>query len=520
MELQKEIEDNPWRHNFGHGPSQKGSNPIGKMFGVLVVRDKSNTLGFLAGFSGKMADSNEHKGFVPPVFNIYQEQGVFRIKEKELIALNTKIKDLELESQYVRLLKEKEVAQNRLIVIVQHEKAALKAQKQIRKEKREWAKQELNREEQMELNETLDQQSKTAQIEHKKRLKEWKQKLSELEEKLTPFEKRIKELKAKRAKESAQLQNELFASFTFLNKRGKYKSLEEIFEQTSFGVPPAGAGECAGPRLFQYAFQQNLEPICMTEFWWGKAPDSELRIHKKHYPACRGKCVPIFQHMLDGIAQEILPFKTKEARPLEVLYNDDAIIVVNKPPGLLSVPGIGPWPSVYSMLKEQYKEESSLILAHRLDMETSGILVVAKSQESYKNLQRQFLKREVRKVYEALIQCMPKEQQGTINLPLKPDILNRPWQMVCFEKGKEAITNYKVIDGKDPQRIRLELEPKTGRTHQLRIHLAHQKGLNSPIVGDELYGHVDKRLYLHAREMEFTHPTSGKKMHIKTKCPF
>ena len=319
---------------------------------------------------------------------------------------------------------------------------------------------------------------------------------------------------------SQELQLWLFHQYQLLNAHGERKDLVDIWQsyytrdrlRRKYPLPPGGTGDCCAPKLLQYAYQQGLKPVCMAEFWWGKPTKEELRQHGNYYPACRGKCKPILTWMLQGLEVDVNP-ETLGFPHLEIgtVYEDDYLLVVNKPSGLLSTPGRVEQYSVETVMQERYPGS---LIAHRLDMWTSGLLIVAKSIEVYRPLQEQFVKHEIRKRYIALLE--PSEhpqlskQSGTIKLPLRPDPMNRPRQIVDYEHGKRAITDYEFIDNE-----RVALYPQTGRTHQLRIHCAHPDGLHRPIKGDELYGTRGTRLYLHAEQIWFRHPVTNKPMHIE-----
>jgi len=336
----------------------------------------------------------------------------------------------------------------------------------------------------------------------------WQLQLDEIKSELFKFEENIEALKKERREKSAALQQQLFENYVFLNKDKQEKSLYAIFSDTVFGKPPAAAGECATPKLLQYAFLHGYTPIAMAEFWWGAPPKSEIRKHKQFYPACTGKCKPILEHMLQGIELEQNPFLDNpgQDKKLEVVYEDESFVVVNKPSGLLSVPGISVQDSVYTRLQYMFGNIEPLII-HRLDMATSGLLVVAKTKEVHKDIQRQFIKRTVNKRYTALLSTVIEQEGGEITLPLRGDLDNRPSQLVCFEFGKKAVTQWKVIERKEST-TKVYFWPLTGRTHQLRMHAAHELGLNAPIVGDDLYGTAADRLYLHAAHLEFMHPVT------------
>jgi tRNA pseudouridine32 synthase/23S rRNA pseudouridine746 synthase len=325
---------------------------------------------------------------------------------------------------------------------------------------------------------------------------------------MADFEDKIEALKKDRRERSSALQAQLFEQYVFLNKYDKKKSLQAIFADTVFGKPPAAAGECATPKLLQYAFLNGYKPIAMAEFWWGVSPKSDIRQHKQFYPACTGKCKPILQHMLEGMPVDENPLLQNpgEAHQLEIIYEDDSFVVVNKPAELRSVPGVNIDDSVYTRLKAKFDGVEPLII-HRLDMATSGLLVVAKTKDAHKQIQAHFLKRTVAKRYTALISKVIDGIEGEISLPLRGDLENRPRQLVCFDYGKKALTKWKVIQ-RNETTTKVHFWPFTGRTHQLRMHAAHELGLCAPIVGDDLYGNASDRLYLHAAHLSFVHPVT------------
>jgi tRNA pseudouridine32 synthase/23S rRNA pseudouridine746 synthase len=304
------------------------------------------------------------------------------------------------------------------------------------------------------------------------------------------------------------LQKTLFEKYQFLNQQKEEKGLLDIFNNPAI-KPPAGAGDCSAPKLLQYAFQNHLTPIAMAEFWWGISPNSEIRKHKNFYPSCQSRCKPILTHMLEGIKMDenLLLENLAEKQELKIIYEDDVIIVVNKPAEFLSVPGKGIIDSVYTRMKEKYPNATGPIIVHRLDMSTSGILVLTKTKEANKVLQSQFIKRTIKKRYVALLDGILNENNGVIHLPLRVDLDDRPRQLVDFTYGKPAETRWKVIEYKN-NKTRVHFYPITGRTHQLRVHSAHKDGLNTPIIGDDLYGKKETRLHLHAEFIEFIHPIS------------
>ena len=511
-QLQARLEIEDFNHNFGIGQSVRG-NAIGKMFGVLVVEDGSGEIGYLAAFSGKIADKNHHEGFVPPVFDILEEGGFFKKGEVELNELNRKIESIENSLEFANAIQILERLKKDSEEKINTFKALLKSEKQKRDEIRLKNIDILSQVEFEKLNEQLKNESISQQLEFKKLKKTLAEQIFDLERNTFEEHQNLKEI---RANKSARLQQAIFSKYTFLNSKKQNKSLLEIFSNTVFKVPPAGAGECAAPKLFQYAFLHDLKPICMAEFWWGMSPDSEVRVHKQFYPACRGKCEPILDHMLEGIELEDNPMlKQAKVKDLKIVFEDEWLLLVNKPADFLSVPGKKLKDSVLERIKINYPFATGPLLVHRLDMSTSGLLLVSKTEEVYKNLQKQFIQRKVKKTYIALLEGIVTEKEGSINLPLRVDLEDRPKQMICFEHGKNALTNYKVLETSN-NRTRIEFYPITGRTHQLRVHAAHHLGLKCPIVGDDLYGSKVNRLHLHAAEIEFTHPVTKEILSVQS----
>ena len=324
---------------------------------------------------------------------------------------------------------------------------------------------------------------------------------------------------------SQELQTWLFHQYQLLNARGETKDLVDVWQnyhcsariRSKFPLPPGGTGDCCAPKLLQYAYKEGLKPVCMAEFWWGESPKNLIRHHEQFYPACRGKCLPVLTWMLQGLEVDPNPEETKST-PLvpEIVYEDEAVAVVNKPSGMLSMPGRQETYSVATWAEERWPGS---MVAHRLDMSTSGIILVAKTEEAYHALQEQFTERVVKKKYLAIVEGKPQEEHGVINLPLSSDPLNRPCQVVDHEHGKQAITEYRVLATVQDYTL-LALWPHTGRTHQLRMHCAHHEGLGCPILGDELYGRKAERLYLQAQAITFVHPSTNKRMHFELPYPF
>lgn len=486
----------------------------GKMFGVLIVRTSNGQTGYLAAFSGNLCGSNSHSFFVPPVYDLLKPDGFFKIEEEQISAINHQIGQLQNCDRYLELQQKMERETVSSQQALSEARKVLKAAKEKREQRR------LHRPNENEQA-AMIRESQYQKAEFKRLERYWKEQISEIKTEMESFSSQIEALKAERRNRSAALQQKLFQQFNFLNAKGETKNLCAIFEETVQKTPPAGAGECAAPKLLQYAYLSGLSPIAMAEFWWGESPKTEIRHHGYYYPSCRGKCEPILRHMLQGLDVEPAPserYSLSQNMP-EILFEDQWLLVLHKPEGVLSVPGKSEEQSIYSLLRARYPEATGPLVVHRLDMATSGLLLAAKAQEVHRHLQAQFENRSIKKRYIALLDGILSEEEGVIDLPICPDYLDRPRQMVNEELGKTAITRYQVMDRKNGQ-TRIAFFPLTGRTHQLRVHAAHPLGLNCPIVGDELYGRKAERLYLHAEYLEFIHPVSGQRMVIEKKAEF
>ena len=554
----------------------------GKMFGVLVVEyeDESGALqrGFLAAYSGLLGGRNDWPYFVPPVFDAQQPDGHFKRTEREISAINSEIRAIENDPEYLQSVEQHEQTKKRLQAEVDAFKAEVDAAK-VRRDARRKSGEPLSEEEQAEM----IRESQFMKAELRRRRKAMEQANSTLH---IPHSTFLKSLQRKRKQMSDELQRWLFAAYRMLNAKGEERDLIDIFREYTHAMPPAGAGDCCAPKLLQYAYLHHLRPVCMAEFWWGESPASEIRHHLHYYPACRSKCLPILTHMLKGldVAPNPLAQKRHTAEP-RVLYADEYIMVVDKPAGMLSVPGKAEsvrsefsdsanisveeyfanlqLPTNSQLPTEQFtigeadnsklKIQNSKFLkaAHRLDMDTSGLLVLARTEQAYVELQRQFASRETVKRYEAVLSGVPtqnsklKTQNSSaqpsgcleaISLPLIADINDRPRQRVDMEHGKPALTLYNIVEVRavdantavayttkkvDKGRTLIHLYPKTGRTHQLRVHCAHPLGLACPILGDPLYG-IERadRMYLHAAELTFRHPVTGETMHFLSPSGF
>ena len=488
----------------------------GKMLGVLVVRDAEGQLGFLAAFSGNLAGAVQHSYFVPPVYDLLQPDGEFKRGEAAITAINHEIEQLhndatlqELRDRLQRACTERDAELERYRALMAESKLRRDEARQLGQISPE-AKQQLIAESQFQ------------KAELKRLRRRWETQINALQQQIDDKLMRIDALKQERKAMSEALQERIFRLFVVRNARGESLDLIEVFNRyygEDAGVmPPAGAGECCGPRLLQCAYLNALTPLCMAEFWYGNSPVGEVRHHGQFYPACSSKCKPILNFMLQGLDVEPNPLETASSAPIKVLYEDDWLVAVDKPTGMLSAPGKLDVESLPQLLMRERPGEQ-LHVVHRLDMATSGVLLLAKSMEMCTTLQRMFAARQVSKCYVAWLQGNVASDAGTIGLPLRPDFDHRPFQVVDEAQGKEAITRYEVVERRDGLTL-VRFYPLTGRTHQLRVHAAHRCGLNAPIVGDTLYGTPGARLMLHAQSLTFTHPVTAHRITITAPAPF
>ncbi len=474
----------------------------GKMFGVLVISDAKGGTGYLRAYSGQICGKADWQGWVPAVFDYLQPDGYFAVREAEISALNGEIKELERSPRHTldcaALAKAKEDGERR----IKEYRTFMAEQKARRVVRRASGEDE----------EALIRESQFQKAELRRLKAAVKTSLRPFEETVAAYDLKLAKLRVRRKQLSDSLQRWLFERFVMLNGKGETKNLMEIFAETPVRVPPSGTGECCAPKLLQHAFQYGYKPLAIAEFWWGKSPVGEIRHHLEFYPACQGKCAPVLEFMLQGLDVEPNPLhRQEERRELSVVYEDEWLIAVDKPAGMLSVPGKGQRLSAQEILSKKY---ASVYACHRLDMQTSGILLFAKTEEMQRTIQGMFARREIRKMYMAVLDGISdRPSSGEISLPLSPDYANRPRRRVDFEDGKAAVTHYNILYARDGRSV-VELFPHTGRTHQLRIHCAYSDGLGVPIVGDELYGRHSRRLLLNAQRMEFRHPVTGAEMRI------
>ena len=542
----------------------------GKMLGVLVCEDSRGGLCYIAAFSGNVNGQSWIEGFVPPIYDLAAPDGHFKKREAEISEINRQIEDLMASDRKMCLEKELADAVRMRDMELDAMKESMADAKRRRTEVRA----------QCSDPEILDGLIRESQHE-KAGLRRLKQALNAsvdaIMERIALFNDRIESLKKQRASMSEELQDWIFRQYIVHNYHGEESSIADIFAASAL-VPPGGTGECAAPKLLEHAFRNGLRPLAMGEFWYGKSPDSAVRSHGRFYPSCTSKCGPLLTFMLKGqyLMSGLYIDRIRETEKPIIVFEDDTILVVEKPSGMPSVPGLDGRTSLLELLSVTSSERSSFVTSsersesrhlhpvHRLDMDTSGIMVFAKTPEAAVNLRKQFEEHSVRKTYIARVSGTPSRsaeasgttpptswvpppaargvarsqkppQTGTsradhIDLPLSADYDERPRQKVDFKQGKAAHTEYKVISENSDGTADLLLYPLTGRTHQLRVHCAHHLGLGRPISGDLLYGahgvnedalkttnhpkdtalgQKPSRLCLHALSITFRHPATS-----------
>ncbi|WP_418609615.1 pseudouridine synthase [Pseudoalteromonas sp. US3C1013] len=493
----------------------------GKMFGVLVVQDEAQQLGFISAYSGQIAGIDEQLHFAPNVALKHIDDAEFSQQSQVINDINAQITALQNSDNYQQIEQQLTTARQHYEQQLIAKQQAMQVTRKQRKQQRQVASKQLNNDEFEKLKNQLAGQS----IVEKKQLQalkqQWQKRIAALEQAQLTINDEINGLKKRRKVLSKNLQKKLFAQYQFLNANGEVTDLNAIFAKLPEHTPPSGAGDCAAPKLLQYAYKHNLKPLAMAEFWWGAPPKSAIRHHLHYYPSCYSKCQPILGHMLEGLNVEDNPLLINPAqgKDLTIVYQDDDLLVVNKPAEFLSVPGINIDDSVYMRIKTQFPHASGPLIVHRLDMSTSGLLMIALNKRVHKALQKQFIERSVEKRYVALVAGNIAAESGSIELPLVLDFDDKPRQMVCYKTGKPSLTTWQVLERKN-NTTRLQLYPKTGRTHQLRVHCAHHLGLNTPIVGDTHYGEKSDRLHLHAEYLAFTHPISHERLEFEVAADF
>jgi tRNA pseudouridine32 synthase/23S rRNA pseudouridine746 synthase len=498
-----------------------GLQEAGKMMGVLVVENQDGKLGYLAAFSGKLAGETTQPYFVPPVYELERVDQFFKQETDKLDQLTKELKRLEEDAtnqtfiqKYTRIATETKQK-------LQTEKLRIQSRKKQRRIYLKEQRQLLT----VEGFKIFEGQQRQFSLNDSFFLKEYEvyveQESSDLKEQFVQLQTKIESLRTQRREDSNWLQDWLFNEYNFLNAKGENRNVKEIFKTRIPATPPAATGDCAAPKLLQYAFTNGLKPVTMAEFWYGKSPKSKVRKHGNYYPACRSRCEPVLEFMLQGMDVEDNPLLENPAidKELEIIYEDEYMLAIHKPDEFLSVPGKTITDSVQNRMKARFPNATGPMIVHRLDMSTSGIMLIAKTLEVYHDLQEQFTTRKVQKRYVAVLDGSVIVDSGFLNLPLRVDLDNRPYQLVDFEYGKSARTKYEVIERTDGT-TRVHFYPITGRTHQLRVHAAHVDGLNAPILGDDLYGKKGSRLHLHAEQITFTHPISHKRTTFSTPASF
>ncbi|MBQ4832829.1 RNA pseudouridine synthase [Pseudoalteromonas sp. MMG010] len=493
----------------------------GKMFGVLVVQNEQHELGFLSAYSGQFNATDQNIKFVEAISNMQSTDAKYRQQSDIINNINSELDQLQNSEQLSQLNTDLTKATNEFNQRLDAQHKHMQDSRSKRKKQRSEGENTLDKRSFQRLQVKLSAQS----VAEKKQLSalksEWQAKINTLKSTINEINDQIKLLQKRRKTLSKSLQKKLFSQYKFLNIKGEVKDLNAVFAPLPEHTPASGAGDCAAPKLLQYAFANNLTPIAMAEFWFGDSLKSAVRQHKNYYPACFSKCQPILAHMLDGMNVEDNPLLENPAqgKSLPIIYQDDDMLVVNKPAEFLSVPGITIEDSVYTRIKSQFPQASGPLIVHRLDMSTSGLLMVALNKRAHKALQKQFIERTVEKRYVALVEGFVEGESGTIDLPLRLDLDDKPRQLVCYEHGKPAFTTWQVVS-RENNVTRLHLHPKTGRTHQLRVHCAHKLGLNMPIVGDTHYGKLADRLHLHAEYLAFSHPITKKRLTFEVPADF
>lgn len=489
-------------HDIGSSPELSAIFAEGKMLGVLAVAygESYVNVGYLAAFSGNVGNRSMIEGFVPPIFDLMDPDGYFKGKEAEISRINDEIACIEKSSDLIRLQEHLNEAKNSLV----SETEAQKARMAIMKAERDSMRKNGTNAEQAN---TLIRQSQHEKAELRRIKAYWDVRIADISAQIATYTEQITSLKRLRKEMSDTLQEWIFRQYQVQNYKGEIHSILDIFSENGL-VPPGGTGECAAPKLLNYAFRKNLKPLAMGEFWYGKSPATAVRTQGHFYPSCTSKCGPLLGHMLNGM--NLLKENSIHGEPF-IKYEDDDIIVGYKPSGMPSVPGLTGGTSMLDWLVSA-TGCTEIESVHRLDMDTSGVMIFAKHQKAGNNIRRQFEQHSIKKTYKARLSGSGNNlhpgDRGIISIPLSPDYDERPRQKADFCHGKETITEYQIEKTLDDGSIMVIFWPKTGRTHQLRVHSAHRLGLGHPIMGDMLYGGVGaSRLYLHAEEIRFIHPT-------------
>ncbi|MGA9378910.1 MAG: RluA family pseudouridine synthase, partial [Phormidium sp.] len=481
----------------------------GKMYGILLVELPNGEQRVLKAFSGLLNGFSVVEGWAPPIPG----------REELLIEENRTLEELSaIKNELIRLKQLPERAEYEMLFGEFEEKLREMCDrhqqtKQQRQKKRQFLCETLTGEALNQALEELNNQSRLEGIEKRQFKRQRDAVLQPIKQLITQADAQILELKKQRQELSRQLQTQMHAVYSLTNFSGKSLTLQQLIP----GGLPTGTGDCCAPKLLHYAAFHNLKPLAMAEFWWGRSSVNGDKIAGEFYGACVERCQPLMGFLLSGMT------RGEPGKKVEIIYEDEWLIAVNKPAGLLSVPGRYSYnqDSVVSRLRQLLPDGMMLTAVHRLDQETSGVLLLARHRESYRQLSQQFELRQVRKVYEAVLSGVLLIDKGAIELPLWGDPENRPLQTVNWQYGKPSLTHFQVIS-REGNYTRVEFFPVTGRTHQIRVHAADDRGLGMVILGDRLYGcnANANRLHLHAKEICFHHPHLGKSLSIPAKTPF
>lgn len=492
----------------------------GKMLGVLVVRDRSGELGFLAGFSGSIGGRSIIEGFVPPVFDLLDSEGEFKKREAGITRLNKAISAAENAPEFIDMKQMEEDIRKQMEADLERMKREMALAKEARMSLRKET-------DDPQTLKNLEKESQFAKAEFRRRKNEWSAKLEEAVAAIGRYQGGIDAMKNARAVESDSLQRWIFDQYVVMNAEGRQMSVNGIFSRKGI-TAPGGTGDCAAPKLLDYAFRNGCQPLAMGEFWYGKASQTAVRVHGHFYPSCTSKCGPLLNYMLEG-TEYGKEYDIVHGEPV-IIYEDNDIAVVSKPSGMPSVPGLDNRISIHEWLSAK-DGPGSFLPVHRLDMDTSGIMLFAKNAKAMQVLQNQFESHTIRKTYMARLSPSDQAHEkgftrenileegsvGEISLPLSPDYDERPRQKVDRRQGKPSRTTYRVTANRSDGTTDILMSPETGRTHQLRVHSAHFQGLARPIAGDLLYGgSPSERLCLHAFSIGFVHPSTRQPMQFET----
>jgi tRNA pseudouridine32 synthase/23S rRNA pseudouridine746 synthase len=482
----------------------------GKMFGVLVVREGDGHFAFLRAFSGMLVGRWQLAGFVPPMFDEAERTSIEVPGEARVKALVGEAAAFEQSSERQPLLAAREAMERKHAAALEELRERHQANKQRRREAR------VGLQDASALH-VLEQASRADKAERRRLEETHEAERRGVLERLEAIERQRAAMELQRQTYCRDLMQQLHDTYRVPNARGEERRLRALYT----GEPPSGAGDCAAPKLLAYALRHGLQPVALAEFWWGAPPRTGGRLSGEFYPACRDKCGPLLPFMMEGL--DVAPPRlfvppSRADHGLEILFEDEWIVVIDKPAGLLSVPAKDEaiTDSVQARLRSRHPQA---LLAHRLDLDTSGLIVAAKDLDSYAALQAQFAGREVEKRYVAWIDGDVAADRGVIDFPMRVDLNDRPRQIHDPVHGKPALTEWAVLE-RAGERTRVAFFPRTGRTHQLRVHAAHPLGLGRPIVGDRLYGREDVRLMLHAEALAFRHPHTGERVAWERAAPF